>query len=669
MAETTMTKLTEITESNGNWEEKEVACEEENLSPKGNFHQELLHSLPREKGWGIRYLYFFQQFWCHSPLLKPIISFQKHFQAKHSDIVIASLPKSGTTWLKALAFATVRRKRFIPSQNDHSLLHSNPHTLVPFFEFIYGDNPNNVIPDLSTLLEPRLFSTHIPFPSLTQSIHNSNCKIIYICRNQFDTFTSQWHFANNIMSSESLPTLTLEEAFEKYSEGIVASGPFWSHLLGYWKASQGKSNKVLFLKYEDLKTNTKFELKRMAQFLDCPFSEEEESSGVIDSIVELCSFKKMKELDVNKSGKSFEIVENKHFFRKGEVGDWVNYFTPYMTKKLSKVIEEKLDIPMAESSVDHSEEEEEKLRLEELLQSLPKEKGWISQYMYLYQQFWCRSPVIQPTITFQKHFQAKHSDIVIATLPKAGTTWLKALAFATVKRSRFIPTSQNDSHPLLNSNPHTLVPFLHNTAMSDLSTLPEPRMIATHIPFPSLSCSIHNSNCKIIYICRNPFDTFISYWHFSNNILSSQLLPIITLEEAFEGYCEGIHPYGSFWSHILGYWNASKDKPSKVLFLKYEELKANTGFELKRMAQFLDCPFSEEEESGGVVDSIIELCSFKKMKELDINKSGKSASKIENKHFFRKGETGDWVNYFSPSMIEKLSKVIEEKLGGSGLTF
>ncbi|KAF7836227.1 cytosolic sulfotransferase 15-like [Senna tora] len=317
-----------------------------------------------------------------------------------------------------------------------------------------------------------------------------------------------------------------------------------------------------------------------------------------------------------------------------------------------------------ESSIDHFEEEE-------LLQSLPKEKGWVSQYMYLYQQFWCPSPLIQPTITFQKYFQAKHNDIVIASLPKAGTTWLKALAFAVVKRSHSIPTSQNDPHPLLNSNPHTLVPFFeldiyanktNNVIPNYLSTLPEPRMFGTHIPFPSLSHSIHNSDCKIIYICRNPLDTFISHWHFSNNILSSQSLPTLTLEEAFEGYCEGMHPFGPFWSHILSYWNASRDKPSKVLFLKYEEVKANTNSELKRMAQFLDYPFTPEEESGGVIDTIIELCSFKKMKELEINKSGKFANKIENKHFFRKGENGDWVNYFSPSMIEKLSKVIEEKL-------
>ena len=51
-----------------------------------------------------------------------------------------------------------------------------------------------------------------------------------------------------------------------------------------------------------------------------------------------------------------------------------------------------------------------------------------------------------------------------------------------------------------------------------------------------------------------------------------------------------------------------------------------------------------------------------------MNKSGDIGIIAEKKNFFRKGKIGDWKNYFSP-MIEKLSKIIEEKLGGSGLSF
>ncbi|XP_061348761.1 cytosolic sulfotransferase 15-like [Gastrolobium bilobum] len=308
----------------------------------------------------------------------------------------------------------------------------------------------------------------------------------------------------------------------------------------------------------------------------------------------------------------------------------------------------------------------------ELILSLPKEKGWRTRYLYLFQDFWCQPAEIQAIITFQKHFQANDSDVIVATIPKSGTTWLKALTFAIVNRHRF---STLENHPLLTSNPHDLVPFFEYTVygdthdqVPDLSNMTEPRLFGTHIPFPSLAKSIKESNCRIIYICRNPFDTFVSTWIFMNKI-KPESLPAFALEEAFEMYCKGIIGFGPSWNQMLGYWNESIARPHKVLFLKYEDLKQDVNFHVKRVAEFLGCPFTREEESSGVIENIIQLCSFEKMKELEANKSGTFGRNFEKNYLFRKAEIGDWVNYLSPSMVEKLSKIIEEKLCGSGLSF
>ena len=310
---------------------------------------------------------------------------------------------------------------------------------------------------------------------------------------------------------------------------------------------------------------------------------------------------------------------------------------------------------------------------EKLLLSLPKEKGWASRHLYLFQHFWCPSTHIQGVINFQNHFQAKDSDVIVASFPKSGTTWLKALTFSILNRHRF---SSSDNHPLLTSNSHELVPFLDFIShgdniqhkLSHLSNTTEPRLFSTHVPFLSLSNSIKESNCKIVYICRNPFDTFVSAWVFFNKIMSDSLNEV-TIEEALENYCKGIIGFGPIWEHMLGYWKESIATPNKVLFLKYEELKEDANFYVKRVAEFLDCPFTEEEESNGVIENIINLCSFEKMKNLEVNKSGTIGKNLVKKYLFRKGEIGDWVNYFTPAMIDKLSKTMEEKLGGSGLSF
>ncbi|KOM36471.1 hypothetical protein LR48_Vigan02g262100 [Vigna angularis] len=119
-----------------------------------------------------------------------------------------------------------------------------------------------------------------------------------------------------------------------------------------------------------------------------------------------------------------------------------------------------------------------------------------------------------------------------------------------------------------------------------------------------------------------------------------------------------------------GYWEESIARPDKVLFLKYDDLKEDTNFHVKSVAKFLGCPFTQEEENNGVIENIIKLCSFEKMKDLEVNKSEiYGGGGIEKKNFFCKGENGDWVHYFSPSMTEKLSKIIEEKLSKSGLSF
>ncbi|KAL2326327.1 hypothetical protein Fmac_025385 [Flemingia macrophylla] len=305
--------------------------------------KELVLSLPKEKGWLTPYLYLYQSFWYSPTEIQAINNFQNHFQAKDNDVIIASVPKSGTTWLKALTYAIVNRQHF-PSPENHPLLNYNSHELVPPFELvIYDDIYHGKIHDLSNMTEPRLFGTHIPFTSLAKSIEETNCKIIYICRNLFDTFISTWIFVNKIMP-EILPTLPLEEAFERYCKGVIGYGPSWNHILGYWKESVARPSKVLFLKYEDLKEDINFNVKKIAEFLDFPFTKEEENDGVIENIIKLCSFEKMKELKVNKYGTMGEgrIVENRYFFRKAEIGDWVNYLSPAMVEKLSKIIEEKL---------------------------------------------------------------------------------------------------------------------------------------------------------------------------------------------------------------------------------------------------------------------------------------------------------------------------------------
>ncbi|EOA25552.1 hypothetical protein CARUB_v10018897mg [Capsella rubella] len=303
----------------------------------------------------------------------------------------------------------------------------------------------------------------------------------------------------------------------------------------------------------------------------------------------------------------------------------------------------------------------------DMISSLPKEKGWLVSEMYQFQGRWHTQALLQGILICQKRFEAKDSDIILVTNPKSGTTWLKALVFALLHRHKF-PVPSLGNHPLLVTNPHLLVPFLEGVYYEspdfDFSGLPTPRLMNTHIPYLSLPESIKSSSCKIVYCCRNPKDMFVSLWHFGKKLAPEETADY-PIEKAVEAFCEGKFIGGPFWEHILEYWYASRENPNKVLFVTYEELKKQTGAEMKQIAEFLGCGFIEEEE----VREIVKLCSFESLSNLEVNRAGKLPNGIETKSFFRKGETGGWRDTLSESLAEEIDRTIEEKFHGSGLKF
>ncbi|PPD97788.1 hypothetical protein GOBAR_DD05187 [Gossypium barbadense] len=94
-----------------------------------------------------------------------------------------------------------------------------------------------------------------------------------------------------------------------------------------------------------------------------------------------------------------------------------------------------------------------------------------------------------------------------------------------------------------------------------------------------------------------------------------------SLEVAFDKFTKGVSVYEPFWDHVLGYW--------KEVWKTLNE----------------------------------------RLRNLEVTKTGKLASGVEYKAFFRRGKVEDAKNHLTPSMIETLDKVTKEKLQGYGLKF
>ncbi|RLM74588.1 cytosolic sulfotransferase 5-like [Panicum miliaceum] len=88
---------------------------------------------------------------------------------------------------------------------------------------------------------------------------------------------------------------------------------------------------------------------------------------------------------------------------------------------------------------------------------LPTREGWWKPF-FLFQGCWLTPQVVKSVALVQAQFRPRAGDVVLATHPKGGTTWLKALAFTVANRSRHAVAGEG--HPVLTSHPQDLVPFL-----------------------------------------------------------------------------------------------------------------------------------------------------------------------------------------------------------------
>ncbi|MCD7456728.1 hypothetical protein HAX54_032918 [Datura stramonium] len=83
--------------------------------------------------------------------------------------------------------------------------------------------------------------------------------------------------------------------------------------------------------------------------------------------------------------------------------------------------------------------------------------------------------------------------------------------------------------------------------------------------------------------------------------------------------------------------------------------KEDTLLNVKKIAEFLGCPFSKEEEEKGMIEEIIRTYSFEYLR-------ARLAMKL-------KGQSGRLANHLTISLAKSFDEFFKEKLSDSGLTF
>jgi hypothetical protein len=155
------------------------AGEDEHITPPEEY-EDIISTLPSINYLGGWVHYYYQGCWVLQQRIRGVLSFQRRFTPRSGDVLLASPPKCGTTWLKALSFATMARAAYPPNAAEHPLLRLNPHECVPFLDALFSAGQQD---KLEALPSPRLMNTHMHYSQLPSSVaDNTACKIVYVCR-------------------------------------------------------------------------------------------------------------------------------------------------------------------------------------------------------------------------------------------------------------------------------------------------------------------------------------------------------------------------------------------------------------------------------------------------------------------------------------------------------
>ncbi|XP_075035067.1 sulfotransferase 1 family member D1-like [Mixophyes fleayi] len=256
-------------------------------------------------------------------------------------------------------------------------------------------------------------------------------------------------------------------------------------------------------------------------------------------------------------------------------------------------------------------------------------------------------------------FQAKADDLLICTYPKSGTTWMSEIV-DLIRNGGETEKSQNKAI-------FDRVPFLEcvgSTMPSGtelLDKLDFRRVIKTHLPISILPETFLEKNCKVIYVARNPKDVAVSYYHFYR--MSYRHPEPGTWDEFLNSFMEGKVSFGSWSSHVKGWWKMRQQRD--ILYLFYEDMQEDPRREIKKVMKFLGKDLSDE-----VLEKIHQNSSFQAMKNNPMSNFSTYPYMDQSvSPFMRKGICGDWKNQFTVCQNEKFDEYYRREMSDTDLSF
>jgi hypothetical protein len=191
------------------------------------------------------------------------------------------------------------------------------------------------------------------------------------------------------------------------------------------------------------------------------------------------------------------------------------------------------------------------------------------------------------TMDFASDYQAGGDDVFVVTQMKCGTTWMQQIVYQVLCHGGGSFSDHGDVH-LYNTSPwietHSGVPFRDAPRLGPSRR----RLIKSHL---NAALCPFDSKARYIYVARHPFSCFASVTDFVSMLLGP-MAP--ERGELLDWFCSDEMFYTPWPDHVADWWDVASGRDN-VLFLHYEDMKADSAGIAQQVANFLNEPLSAPE--------------------------------------------------------------------------
>lgn len=256
------------------------------------------------------------------------------------------------------------------------------------------------------------------------------------------------------------------------------------------------------------------------------------------------------------------------------------------------------------------------------------------------------------------NYRPRPDDIIVATYPKCGTTWMQRIVSLLVFQTP-------EPRPVMEISPWIdRRPVQADDVFARLEAQEHRRFIKSHMPLDALP---FHGEVRYVHVARDGRDACLSYHHHWSGLSAKTLAALdqIGLEDpdigepyprapadpavqfhlwltrgAVPGHADG-WPITSFFHFERTWWEA-RHRPN-VLLVHYNDLKADLAGEMRRVADFLGVAVPPH-----LWPELVAAARFEAMRRDGDALMGNVASSFEGgaKHFFNRGTNGRWHGVF-----------------------